>query len=272
MSETDKVSFNREVSILANVDHPNLVRLYGYGSERDSFHIVAEYCEGGTLFELLHNMVDIDLSLNQQVKMCTDIARAMDYLHKFTPQIVHRDLKSLNLLLAKTLKGIRDVPVVKVTDFGLARALEPHAPTALTKHVGTMHWMAPEMITGSSYDEKVDVYSFGIVTFEMFAREPPFEDQNPQDIESLVRRGGRPDQEAVPQELPFDLKRLMQSSWAQNPKDRPSFDDVVKMLSDVDLKSAGQAAKPAAGGSHQASGYLSKTRAMGNPEARSVGL
>jgi len=206
------------------------------------------------------------------VKMCTDIAQGMNYLHKFTPQIVHRDLKSLNLLLAKELTGLADIPCVKVTDFGLARVVEPHDRKALTSFVGTIHWMAPEMFDSRSYDEKVDVYSYGIVVFEMFAREPPFEDKAREEIEQLVKKGARPSLEAVPQELPQELKDIMLSSWAQNPMDRPPFGNIIQALSSVHCQVELATRRPSPHSQVSASGYLSKTKAIGQAEFRSVSL
>lgn len=271
MNESEAIAFQREVSILVNVNHPNLVRLLGYCMSSAPKHLVCEYCEGGTLFEMLHNQRDLDLALVQQVKMCTDIAHGMDYLHKFTPQIVHRDLKSLNLLLTKQLTGLGDIPVVKVTDFGLARVVEPH-DQKLTSYVGTVHWMAPEMFDSRSYDEKVDVYSYGIVVFEMFAREPPFEDRQQEEIEHLVKKGTRPTLEAVPQELPLELKDIMITSWAQNPRDRPSFGNILQALSSVHCRVGLAPRRPSPASLVSASGYLSKTRAMGQVEFRAVSL
>merc|ERR1712238_371934 len=94
---------------------------HGVSMSLNKWRIITEFCEGGTLFELLHEQEDISLTWSAKLKICTDVAAAVDYLHKFPPPIVHRDLKSLNLLLAKKLQSTRDVPVCKVSDFGLAR-------------------------------------------------------------------------------------------------------------------------------------------------------
>jgi len=111
------------------------------------FRIITEYCAGGCCFELLHNCDHIDLSWVQQHKMCTDVALAMDYLHKFNPQIIHRDLKSLNLLLAEPIVSSVDIPRVKVSDFGLSRMNDTADEDwgRMTKAAGTCHWMAPEV-------------------------------------------------------------------------------------------------------------------------------
>merc|ERR1719223_1913625 len=102
----------------------------------------------------------------------------MEYLHNFSPQIIHRDLKSLNLLLRDEVKSNKDRPFVKVSDFGVARMKEEEWGQ-MTVGAGTQHWMAPEVFKGGDYDEKVDIYSFSMVLFEVICREVPFEDEDP---------------------------------------------------------------------------------------------
>merc|ERR1712062_627531 len=110
--------------------------------------------------------------------MCTDVAKAMEYLHKFNPQIIHRDLKSLNILLSTPVVSTRDIPFMKISDFGLARMKESGGGEweKMTKDVGTMHWMAPEVHTGKAYNEKADIYSYAMVLFEILCREIPFDE------------------------------------------------------------------------------------------------
>jgi serine/threonine protein kinase len=263
LSVAEKAALERETTILSRVNHPNLVRLHGLCTSDTMFQLIQEYCEGGTLFELLHNS-DTDLSLQQQVKMSTDIALAMEYLHGFKPRIIHRDLKSLNLLLQKPIKADKDVPVTKVADFGLARVVaegDGGSKLKMTKDVGTPHWMAPEVRAGNHYDGKVDVYSYAMVMFEIFAREPPFEEMPVTKIPSMVRGGGRPEMEALDPALPPQLPKIMESAWHQEPKKRPTFSEILKMLASVpgvELISHGDGAQD-----RVASGFMSKSRAMG---------
>merc|ERR1719433_742433 len=162
----------------------------------------------------------------------------MDYLHKFNPQIIHRDLKSLNLLLSKPVLSSTDIPLVKVSDFGLSR-MKDQAPESewgkMTIAAGTCHWMAPEVFTGTVYDEKVDVYSYGMILFEIVCREIPFEEEEPAAVGKLTVNGARPDLEAVPPDCPTDLRELMIRCWAQDPKGRPKFDEVVMRLARIEL-------------------------------------
>uniref|UniRef100_A0A7S2PV19 Protein kinase domain-containing protein n=1 Tax=Zooxanthella nutricula TaxID=1333877 RepID=A0A7S2PV19_9DINO len=169
--------------------------------------------------------------------MCLDIAGAMNYLHSFTPQIIHRDLKSLNLLLAQAVTRTADMPLVKVSDFGLARMKDADPGSEwdkMTKEAGTCHWMAPEVPTGR-YTEKVDIFSYAMVLFEIMCREIPFEEVEGKDAVRLVVSGERPDMEAVPPDRPQKLEDLMVACWAQRPQDRPSFAEISDVLKSVEL-------------------------------------
>merc|ERR1719261_1542477 len=115
--------------------------------------------------------------------------------------IIHRDLKSLNLLLAAPVTDSKAVPMVKVTDFGLSRMKDEALGSQwgpMTMAAGTCHWMAPEVASGKHYDEKADVYSYAMALFEIICREVPFQEKQPQDVVRLVAEGKRPDMEAVP--------------------------------------------------------------------------
>eukprot|EP00927_Polykrikos_kofoidii_P043762 TRINITY_DN3785_c0_g1_i2.p1 TRINITY_DN3785_c0_g1~~TRINITY_DN3785_c0_g1_i2.p1 ORF type:complete len:297 (-),score=38.69 TRINITY_DN3785_c0_g1_i2:32-922(-) len=239
MGHAEQRAFDREVAIMPRVSHPNLVMFIGVSSMQRPFRIITEFCHGGCCFELLHNSDHIELEWPQQIKMCTDVAKAMDYLHKFTPQIIHRDLKSLNLLLAAVVRDSRDLPIVKVSDFGLSR-MKDQAPGAdwgkMTIAAGTCHWMAPEVHGGTMYDEKVDVYSFSMILFEIICREIPFEDQEPANVGRLTVRRKRPDLEAVPPDCPTLLRALMISCWEHEAPKRPGFPSIVETLARVKWK------------------------------------
>lgn len=242
MAVLEQRAFDREVGIMPRIKHPNLVQIIGVASLEKPFLIITEYCAGGCCFELLHNMIDeVPLSWPQQHKMCTDVALAMDYLHRFEPQIIHRDLKSLNLLLMKEIKTKDDIPVVKISDFGIARMKDKTEGEwgKMTVAAGTCTWMAPEVFVGSKYDEKVDVYSYGMILFEIICREVPFGAEETQDVGKLTIQGGRPDLEAVPQDCPETLRDLMIFCWAHDPKKRPSFEMILPMLAEVAGKGFG---------------------------------
>jgi len=238
MGAKEQSAFDREVAIMPKLSHENLVRFLGVASKVRPFRIITEYCAGGCLFELLHNEVDLSLSWDQQLKMCSDVAGGMNYLHQFNPQIIHRDLKSLNLLLSHPVQDARSVPHIKVSDFGLSRMKEQAENSEwgqMTVAAGTCHWMAPEVFTGSSYDEKVDVYSFAMILFEIVCREIPFEEEEAADVGNMTVRGARPDLDAVPPNCPALLRRLMINCWAHDPRRRPNFQYIKTVLDSVEI-------------------------------------
>jgi len=230
----DKRAFDREVAVMKRVSHRNLVRFEGITSKDMPLRIVTEYCAGGCCFDLLHRSDHIELLFVQQLQMCIDVASAMVYLHSFRPQIIHRDLKSLNLLLAK--KVVRgSIPEVKVSDFGLAR-MKDQAQAEwgfMTAAAGTCHWMAPEVFEGTDYDVKVDVYSFGMILFEIICRELPFEDQPVGEVALRIMRGERPDLDAVPPDCPGRLQNLMINCWDGDPNLRPASGAVLSLLKSI---------------------------------------
>jgi serine/threonine protein kinase len=232
MGQKEIRAFDREVSIMPRLTHDNLVKFIGVASLERPFRIITEFCSGGCVFELLHNCDHVDLCWPQQGKMCMDVASAMKYLHQFNPQIIHRDLKSLNLLLAYEIRGPRDSPIVKVSDFGLSRMKEAGQESwgKMTIAAGTCHWMAPEVFQGTNYTEKVDVYSYAMILFEIICREIPFEDEEPAMVGKLTTNGQRPDMEAVPPDCPEELSNLMQVCWDKEPSQRLSFEQIETML------------------------------------------
>jgi len=226
----DQVAFTREVAIMSKVDHFNLVQFYGVSfNAHHPCCIITAFCEGGTLYDLLHNSV-VDLVWAQQLKMCFDIANAMNYLHKFTPQIIHRDLKSMNCLLIEQVGSVEHPPNVQVADFGLSR-MKPADTNweQMTKGAGTNLWMAPEVPSGK-YNETADIYSYAMILFEITCREIPFEDEVPDMVPHLIMEGKRPDLEAIPPDCPAQLQDLMESCWDHDPDKRPRFDAVLESL------------------------------------------
>ncbi|KAF8006832.1 hypothetical protein BT93_K0982 [Corymbia citriodora subsp. variegata] len=148
--------FLREVAIMKRLRHPNIVLFMGAVTEPPKLSIVTEYLSRGSLYRLLHKPGAREMSdERRRLNMALDVAKGMNYLHKRNPPIVHRDLKSPNLLVDKKY-------TVKVCDFGLSR-LKPRTFLSSKSAAGTPEWMAPEVLRDEPSNEKSDVYSFGVI-------------------------------------------------------------------------------------------------------------
>ena len=147
----------------------------------------------------------------------------MAYLHSGNPPVLHRDLKSANLLLDESYTA-------KVCDFGLSRLKEQER--SMTGNCGTVQWMAPEVLANMSYNEKADVYSFGIILWELLSRECPFDGMSPiQCALAVLNRDKRPD---IPKWCPPCLHALIKSCVKKEPDQRPSFVQIILALDAMD--------------------------------------
>lgn len=244
--------FTKEVKTLAALRHPNLVSYFGFGVRpghagllvKPAPFLVMELMRGGTLRELLQS--NTMLAPGSTVEYSIGVAAGMKYLHSCNPPVVHRDLKSDNILLDGSDRGRGSV---KISDFGTATKLDksPGGCTASTRSkrnaaitktigVGTPLWMAPEVFNGkygfARYGTKVDVYSFGIVLFELITRKDPFSDQEDLSLiefQTLVSEGLRP---VVPDgcDIPDGFEMLMKRCWDGTPDKRPSFTEIAAEL------------------------------------------
>eukprot|EP00164_Ancoracysta_twista_P004633 GFYU01006260.1.p1 GENE.GFYU01006260.1~~GFYU01006260.1.p1 ORF type:complete len:506 (+),score=160.84 GFYU01006260.1:151-1668(+) len=216
LSPEARTEFYEEVAMMKALRHPNVVLFMGVTI--DPLCIVTELLDRGSLFNTLTS-ASVKISGSDVVRMALDAARGMNYLHTFDPPVLHRDLKSLNLLVDKSLN-------VKVADFGLSRVKT--LTTTMTGQIGTFHWMAPEVIAGEKYSEKADVYSYGIVLSELVTREPPYGEMNQMQIAyGVLNRDLRPN---LPKNLNPDYRRLCQQCWHNDPRERPSFAEIIKTL------------------------------------------
>lgn len=147
---------------MESLRHPNIVMFLGACTKFPNLAIVLEYCPNKSLWSLLQHD-NIILSWNERKRLSLEIARGMNYLHCFPTPIIHRDLKSLNILIDEAFRA-------KIADFGWTRLKSDR----MTNRIGTFQWMAPEVINGEKYSEKADVFSYGIILWEIASREPPY--------------------------------------------------------------------------------------------------
>eukprot|EP00039_Didymoeca_costata_P026921 m.16986 g.16986 ORF g.16986 m.16986 type:complete len:1197 (+) comp5863_c0_seq1:197-3787(+) len=243
-------SFENEADAMSQLRHPNIVAFYGAGVDKAGRHfIVAEYMARGSLRLVLGDNAQYKvLTWDQRLQFCVDIAAGMAFLHSRRPPMLHRDLKSDNVLLDGSL-------VCKVADFGsiksiyqaasherrsVGRALTKHQSTMmLTVGVGTPLWTAPEVSQGlhgmARYGASSDVYSFGMVMYEIATRELPFYESLANssffELRDAIEQGIRPNiTPEVKNVLPEGYEALMTSCWGGVPRERPSFSDIVEQL------------------------------------------
>ena len=221
--------YKREVSSLVLLYHPYLVLLIGAIAEPFNLSIVTEFCKGGNLFELLYKKPNIHLSWELKKKILLEIAIGMNYLHTNNPPVLHRDLKSLNILLTNKIEKSTDTTDIKISDFGLSRLYQKSC--ILSGNLGTCYWMAPEIIVHKKYTTKVDVYSYGIIIWEVCTRKIPYSCMSQQHIQFYVSvKKGRPNLKIIPNNTPPKIIQLMQMCWDHEPDNRPTFDYIVDFL------------------------------------------
>eukprot|EP00930_Biecheleria_cincta_P004540 TRINITY_DN105454_c0_g1_i1.p1 TRINITY_DN105454_c0_g1~~TRINITY_DN105454_c0_g1_i1.p1 ORF type:complete len:285 (-),score=41.55 TRINITY_DN105454_c0_g1_i1:53-907(-) len=227
-SDREQREFDREVDVLCNMKHPNIIAFFGICSMQWPKRILTEYCAGASMFELLHR-TDVELAMHQRCAISKGIVRGMAFLHAHSPPVLHRDLKSPNILLSTPVTRPSDAPVVKIADFGVARCRDDDS-RCMTVGIGTSNWMAPEVICTSDYTEKVDIYSFGMVLYEIMLNKIPFEHEAPATIIHFVVGGSRPCLQAWPRCHPEMLRDTIRLCWAQRPRKRPDFNQLAVIL------------------------------------------
>ncbi|CAH9146508.1 unnamed protein product [Cuscuta epithymum] len=212
-----ETQFSSEVALLLRLKHPNIITFVAACKKPPVFCIITEYVPGGSLRKYLHQQEPYSVPPKLVLKLALDIARGMQYLHALG--ILHRDLKSENLLLDENM-------CVKVADFGIS-CLESQCGSA-KGFTGTYRWMAPEMIKEKHHTRKVDVYSFGIVLWELLTALTPFDNMTPEQAAFAVcQKNARP---PLPSDCPKAFQNLVNRCWASDPHKRPHFQEIVTIL------------------------------------------
>ncbi|GFR40685.1 hypothetical protein Agub_g1276 [Astrephomene gubernaculifera] len=211
--------FQAEVTIMNRLRHPNIVLFMGAVTTGEQLAIVTEFVPRGSLFRLLHDP-NATLDARRRLNMARDIAKGMEYLHSLRPPVVHRDLKSPNLLVDRQW-------TVKVCDFGLSRTLSNTYLTAGTQ-AGTAEWMAPEVLRSEVCDEKCDVFSFGVIMYELVTGRKPWEGLNVGQVVAEVAFKHR--RLTLPAGVEPTVRSLIESCWANDPRERPSFTQILAIM------------------------------------------
>jgi len=207
--------FTREVEVLTKARHPNICQFLGAAIDPPTYCVVLEYMDHGSLYDILRTKKELNF-----FDIAKNVACGMEYLHGHC-NMMHRDMKSPNLLLDEYGR-------VKIADFGLTCLDNAGEKTA---EIGTYRWMAPEVICHEPYGLMADVYSYGMVLFELYTRELPFSGLSPMKVAmSVATKGTRPE---LPADTPAGLRALITACWAQKPHTRPPFRDILATLERV---------------------------------------
>lgn len=218
-TENEKRAFFIEVRQLSRVCHSNIVKLYG-ACTKSPVCLVMEFAEGGSLYNVLHCTPQVEYTAAHAISWALQCARGVAYLHNMKPKaLIHRDLKPPNLLL------IMGGTVLKICDFGTACDMQ----TFMTNNKGSAAWMAPEVFESSTYSEKCDIFSWGIILWEVLTRRKPFDEIGGPAFRIMwaVHSGQRP---PLIEGCPKALENLMTRCWSKDPQKRPSMSEIEERL------------------------------------------
>ncbi|KAL4448958.1 hypothetical protein ABPG77_007675 [Micractinium sp. CCAP 211/92] len=211
--------FRQEISIMKRLRHPHIVQFLGAVTQPPHLCIVTQFVPRGSLFRLLHRTPAFNPDERRRLQMALDIARGMNFLHTCRPPIIHRDLKSPNLLVDKDL-------TVKVCDFGLSRARRS-TMLSTKSQAGTPEWTAPEVLRSKPYNEKCDIYSFGVCLWELMTNQEPWHDMSAMQVVGAV--GWSNQRLPIPEDAPEGMRQLISECFGE-PDSRPPFSEIIPRL------------------------------------------
>ncbi|NXG70712.1 NEK1 kinase, partial [Baryphthengus martii] len=215
MSNKEREESRREVAVLANMKHPNIVLYRESFEENGCLYIVMDYCEGGDLFKKINAQKGILFSEDQILDWFVQICLALKHIHD--RKILHRDIKSQNIFLTKD-------GTVQLGDFGIARVLNSTAELARTC-IGTPYYLSPEICQNKPYNNKSDIWALGCVLYEMCTLKHAFEAGNMKNLVLKIISGPFP---PVSMHYSYDLRNLLSQLFKRNPRNRPSVNSILE--------------------------------------------
>ncbi|XP_075053875.1 serine/threonine-protein kinase Nek1 isoform X2 [Mixophyes fleayi] len=215
MSNKEREESRREVAVLANMKHPNIVQYRESFEECGCLYIVMDYCEGGDLFKRINTQKGVLFSEDQIVDWFIQLCLALKHVHD--RKILHRDIKSQNIFLTKS-------GTIQLGDFGIARVLNSTVELARTC-IGTPYYLSPEICENRPYNNKSDIWALGCVLYEMCTLKHAFEAGNMKNLVLKIIRGSYP---PVSLHYSYDLRNLLSMLFKRNPRDRPSVSSILE--------------------------------------------
>ncbi len=213
--------FQREAIAASSLSHPNIVEMYDVGEDDGKYYIVMEYVEGKTLKSLIKKRGG--LTLPEVIDIMTQLTSAIACAHD--SNIIHRDIKPQNVL-------IKEDGIVKITDFGIAMALNSNELTQTNSVMGSVHYLPPEQANGKGATLKSDIYSLGIVMFELLTGQLPFKGDNAVEIAIKQMKNQIPSVCSINKLIPQSVENIILKACAKNPKNR--YNTVVEMYNDIE--------------------------------------
>lgn len=212
--------FQREALSASSLAHPNIVEMYDVGEDDEIYYIVMEYVEGKTLKQLLKKRGS--LTLSEAIDIMLQLTDGMAHAHD--SYIIHRDLKPQNIM-------IRDDGQIKITDFGIAMALNATQLTQTNSVMGSVHYLPPEQASGKGCTIKSDIYSMGIIFYELLTGKLPFKGENAVEIALKHMRDPLPSVREDNSSIPQSIENIILKATAKNLKNR--YDDARSMYNDL---------------------------------------
>jgi len=222
LSSDDKFirRFQREALSVSNLSHQNIVEVYDVGEEDGQHYIVMEYIEGKTLKQLLHKRGS--LTLTEVIDIMSQLTDGLTHAHE--AYIIHRDIKPQNIM-------IQDDGLIKITDFGIAMALNATQLTQTNSVMGSVHYLPPEQANGKSSTIKSDIYSLGILMYELLTGSVPFKGDNAVEIALKHMKEKIPSIRRQNPTIPQSVENIVLRAVAKNPKNR--YDSIIEMHKDL---------------------------------------
>ena len=222
LSSDDKFirRFQREALSVSNLSHPNIVEVYDVGEEDGEYYIVMEYIEGKTLKQLLKKRES--LTLTEVIDIMTQLTDGISHAHE--SYIIHRDIKPQNIM-------IQDDGRIKITDFGIAMALNATQLTQTNSVMGSVHYLPPEQASGKGATVKSDIYSMGILMYELLTGTVPFKGDNAVEIALKNMKDKIPSIRKQDPSIPQSVENILLKATAKNPRNR--YDTAKEMHEDL---------------------------------------